>query len=95
MDSRAWGWLAPATLAMLALALVSFCPAGALASHVRCGDTITANTTLDSDLLDCAGDGIGIGADGITLDLNGHSTAPGTERGSATQDTIAWRSRVA
>jgi parallel beta-helix repeat protein len=44
----------------------------ALASHVSCGDTITADTTLDSDLVNCPNHGIVIGADGITLDLNGH-----------------------
>jgi parallel beta-helix repeat protein len=49
----------------------------ASASHVSCGDTITADTTLDSDL-DCGelsgGDppALTIGADGVTLDLNGH-----------------------
>jgi len=45
----------------------------ALATHVQCGDVITQDTTLDSDLVDCPGDGIVIGADGITLDLNGHT----------------------
>jgi parallel beta-helix repeat protein len=44
----------------------------ALASHVSCGDTITADTTLDSDLVNCPNNGIVIGADDITLDLNGH-----------------------
>jgi parallel beta-helix repeat protein len=44
----------------------------ALASHVGCGDTITIDTTLDSDLVNCPNNGIVIGADGITLDLNGH-----------------------
>jgi hypothetical protein len=29
----------------------------ALASHVSCGDTITADTTLDSDLADCPNNG--------------------------------------
>jgi nitrous oxidase accessory protein NosD len=45
----------------------------ASASHVSCGDTITADTTLDGDLVDCPSNGIVIGADGITLDLNGHT----------------------
>ena len=45
----------------------------ALAVHVGCGDTITTNTMLDSDLLDCPNNGIIIGADDITLDLNGHT----------------------
>jgi large repetitive protein len=45
----------------------------ALASHVRCGDTITTDTTLDSDLVNCPNNGIVIGANNITLDLNGHT----------------------
>ena len=45
----------------------------ALASHVGCGDTITTDTTLDSDLANCPNNGIVIGADNITLDLNGHT----------------------
>ena len=53
---------------VFALAAVS-----ASATHVQCGDTITQNTTLDSDLLDCPGDGVIIGAPGITLDLGGHT----------------------
>jgi parallel beta-helix repeat protein len=47
----------------------------ASAGHVSCGDTITADTTLDSDLLDCPSNGIVIGADDITLDLNGHTVS--------------------
>ncbi len=45
------------------------------ASHLACGDTITADTTLDSDLTGCPSNGIVIGADDITLDLNGHTIA--------------------
>jgi parallel beta-helix repeat protein len=45
----------------------------ALASHVGCGDKITADTRLDSDLVDCPNNGIVIGADGVTLNLNGHT----------------------
>ena len=44
----------------------------AFASHVSCGDIITADTTLDSDLVNCPNHGIVIAADGVTLDLNGH-----------------------
>ena len=40
---------------------------------LECGDTITADTTLDRDLTDCPNNGIVVGADGITLDLNGHT----------------------
>jgi parallel beta-helix repeat protein len=45
------------------------------ASRVSCGDTITADTTLDRDLTGCPSNGIVIGADDITLDLNGHTVA--------------------
>jgi nitrous oxidase accessory protein NosD len=45
----------------------------ALASHVGCGDTITTDTTLDSDLVNCPNNGIVIGAANITLDVNGHT----------------------
>jgi parallel beta-helix repeat protein len=44
----------------------------ALAAQVKCGDTITTNTKLHKDLINCPNNGIVIGADDITLDLNGH-----------------------
>src|SRR5919204_615927 len=47
----------------------------AVANHVSCGQTITQDTTLDSDLIGCPDDGVVIGADHITLDLNGHTIA--------------------
>jgi parallel beta-helix repeat protein len=37
-----------------------------------CGETITVDTKLAKDLVDCPNNGIVIGADNITLDLNGH-----------------------
>jgi parallel beta-helix repeat protein len=63
-------------LLILMLAMSGFFALGAgqaSASHVSCGDTITADTTLDGDLVDCPSNGIVIGADGITVDLNGHT----------------------
>lgn len=45
----------------------------AIASNIACGAVITADTTLDSDLVNCPNNGIVIGADNITLDLNGHT----------------------
>jgi hypothetical protein len=42
------------------------------AGVLHCGDVITANTRLTSDLVNCPDNGIVIGADNITLDLNGH-----------------------
>jgi parallel beta-helix repeat protein len=59
--------------ASVVIGLISFGAAPALATHVNCGDTITQDTKLDSDLIDCSGDGIVIGADNITLDFNGHT----------------------
>lgn len=54
-------------------------PGRAAAARVRCGDTITRDTTLHADLSNCHKHGIRVGADGITLDLNGHSiTGDGT-----------------
>ena len=47
---------------------------------VRCGATITRSTTLTADLLNCPGTGLVIGADGITVDLGGH-TISGTNAG--------------
>ena len=61
---------------VLALVVAGFTALGsvqALASHLSCGATITTDTTLDSDLVNCPNNGIVIGADNITLDLNGHS----------------------
>ena len=53
--------------------LVALLPATAIATHVSCGDVITQDTTLDSDLVNCPGDGVVIGAGNITLDLAGHT----------------------
>jgi parallel beta-helix repeat protein len=52
-------------------------PAGAQArtSHVSCGETITTDTTLAADVANCPNEGIVIGADNITLDLNGHTVS--------------------
>src|SRR2546425_4568987 len=55
------------------MALFALSGGQALASHVSCGDTITQDTKLNSDLVNCPGDGVVIGADNITLDLNGHT----------------------
>lgn len=43
-----------------------------LAARVSCGQTIVTNTKLLNDLIDCPSNGIVIGADNVTLDLNGH-----------------------
>ena len=42
---------------------------------LSCGDTIMVDTTLDRDLTGCRSNGLVIGADNITLDLNGHTVS--------------------
>lgn len=41
--------------------------------HVDCGSEITADTTLTRDIGPCLAHGLVVNADGVTLDLNGHS----------------------
>src|SRR6476646_12229377 len=43
------------------------------ASKVSCGDTIITDTTLHHNLTNCPNNGIIIGADNVTLDLNYHT----------------------
>jgi parallel beta-helix repeat protein len=62
-----------AVIAILLLAGVVALSGAEAASNVNCGDTITSDTTLHKDLVNCPNNGIMIGADGITLDLNGHT----------------------
>jgi parallel beta-helix repeat protein len=60
-------------LGLVGVALVTLSGAEAAGQgQPKCGDTITTDTTLHRDLLDCPNNGIIIGADNITLDLNGH-----------------------
>src|SRR4051794_9525573 len=59
-------------VAATATALWSPSPAGA-ATTVACGAVITVDTRLGNDLRNCHGIGIVIGADGVDLDLNGHT----------------------
>jgi hypothetical protein len=69
----------------------------ALGNHVGCGDVITQDTTLDSDLSACPGDGIVIGASDITLDLGGHTVsvrALQTETGVRRHGVSRRRSRI-
>jgi parallel beta-helix repeat protein len=71
---------APATFvslaAILALAVVGVAVLGggkaAAVQQVTCGDTITTDVTLHHNLVNCPNNGILIGADDVTLDLNYH-----------------------
>ena len=62
--NRAASRISLVIFALAVAGLVAFGDSQASASHVSCGDTITADTTLDSDLLNCPNNGIVIGADG-------------------------------
>ena len=41
--------------------------------QLKCGETISTDTTLHNDLVNCPNNGIIIDADNVTLDLNGHT----------------------
>lgn len=69
----------PLAAALLA-ALAAVCawlllPSSALAGAPACGETITEDMTLDADLTCDGGTALVIGADGITLDLAGHTVS--------------------
>jgi parallel beta-helix repeat protein len=69
--------LRPRALAFLLACLPLLFAPGSAATDL-CGATIIANLTLDHDL-NCAATGLIVGADGIELNLNGHSiTGSGT-----------------
>lgn len=65
--------LALVAVAALGLSALVNAPADARQAPLTCGATITSDTTLQSDLTNCQGNGIIIGADDVTLDLNGHT----------------------
>ena len=69
------GALVPIPL-VAALVLAGAAPAVAAQADtqaISCGTVLTHDTTLGNDLLDCPGNGLVIGADGITVDLGGHT----------------------
>jgi hypothetical protein len=74
-----------AVVALLGLALACAAVTPAFANHVQCGDVITTDTVLDSDLVGCPADGIVIEGPNVTLDLNGHTISgsgrSGNDRG--------------
>lgn len=55
------------------------------ATPVTCGQTLTASVTLASDLGPCPGDGLVIGADGITVDLGRHRVFASGDEGAGGQ----------
>jgi Right handed beta helix region len=71
--ARAAGTFIPMILALAVAGVIAFSGSPAQAANVSCGDTITADTTLHKDLTNCPNNGIMIGADNVTLNLNGHT----------------------
>ena len=72
-------WAAAAIVALLA------CATTAGASHVTCGQALTETTVLDSDVVCGPADPVGlrIGADDVTLWMNGFTIQAGENGGSA------------
>ncbi len=60
-------------VAVIGLVAVAVLGLAACDPAVRCGGVITKDTKVTKDVLDCAGDGLSVGADHITIDLNGHT----------------------
>jgi parallel beta-helix repeat protein len=75
--------------AMLIGWLVACVPAPVAADDL-CGTTITDDVKLEHDLV-CSGDGLIVGADGIEIDLNGHTIAGS---GTAVGIIVAGRTDV-
>ena len=76
---RGGGWKAAVARLGAAVLLAGGLTVGtgglAQAGTLHCGQVITVDTRLTSDLVGCPDNGIVIGADNITLDLNGHVIA--------------------
>jgi hypothetical protein len=73
--------MTPIKITLAALAAVALAaPAANAASPLHCGATIKHSTKLTRDLTNCRGVGLRIGADAITLDLNGHTIAATAKR---------------
>jgi hypothetical protein len=72
----------------LVAALVMPVPAVAATTPVRCGDTIMTSVVLTKNLT-CSGDGLLVGATGVTIDLNGH-TISGSGSGIGISTSAPW-----
>lgn len=76
-------------LSVAALPLAVSLSAGQAGAQVSCGDVITQNTKLNSDLSDCPANGLVIGAPRITLDLGGY-TIDGVGVGNGVDNTAGY-----
>jgi parallel beta-helix repeat protein len=60
-------------LAWPASLVLSFTGAPAVAASPVCGDVVTTNVTLHADIENCSNNGLVIGADDVSINLNGHT----------------------
>ncbi len=70
---------------------LSFGAQSARAAVVNCGDVLSEDTFLENDLNGCPGDTLVIGADHITIDLNGHTLAGGGCVSGSEEGTVGIR----
>jgi hypothetical protein len=75
-------YIAVALLLAAAAAILAQAPP---AHALDCGRTLIRDTTLQSDIVACPGDGLTIGANGVDLDLNGF-TIDGTGLGAGVRN---------
>jgi parallel beta-helix repeat protein len=72
---------------LLALvAMVTVMASTGQAAPIACGSVVTRSVVLTRDLIGCQGDGLVIGASGITVDLGGHTVA-----GLVSDDSVGIR----
>ena len=72
--------LTPIVAAALVAGALAAPASQAAGAPLHCGSTITKSTKLTRDLTNCPGVGLQIGADAITLDLNGHTVSAAAKR---------------
>jgi parallel beta-helix repeat protein len=71
--TKRWAFVVQLSLLMvLATAVAVTVGTPAIASNASCGMVVTQDLVLDTDLT-CTGTGLFVGADGITIDLHGHT----------------------
>ena len=79
---RAWGRVGVGVASALAMVATPLAAQAKPVPTVGCGTVLTSSVVLTRDLVDCSGDGLVVGADGITVDLGGHTVSgdgvPGT-----------------
>jgi parallel beta-helix repeat protein len=67
------GKLVMVPVVMLASVAAPLAGGSASAATLGCGEVVTTSVILANDLTDCSGDGLVVGADGVTVDLGGHT----------------------